>query len=254
MRSVRILGVRIDDVTYDEAVALVERYVEERGPHAIVTPNPEFVMLARRQPSFRAALEDSALAVPDGIGLLLAARWLGQPLRQHVRGTDLVHRLAAYSVSRGWRWLLLGAAEGVAAEAARRLRCVHPGLQVVGALPGSPRPEDDEQVRQAIRAAGPADLALVAYGAPAQELWLHRNLGPLDLPVGLGVGGVLNFLAGRVPRAPRWVRQAELEFLYRLWVEPWRWRRQLAIPRFTLLAAAEAVQTRLARARQRGVQ
>jgi N-acetylglucosaminyldiphosphoundecaprenol N-acetyl-beta-D-mannosaminyltransferase len=250
VRSVRILGVRIDDVTYEQAVALVERFVAERGPHAIATPNPEFVMLARRHPAFRAALESVALAVPDGIGLLLAARWLGRPLRQHVRGTDLVHRLAAHSVPRGWRWLLLGAAGGVASEAAAALRQAYPGLQVVGALPGSPRPADDAWVRQEIRALGPIDLALVAYGAPAQELWLQRNLEPLDLPVGIGVGGVLNFLAGRVPRAPGWVRRIELEFLYRLWVEPWRWRRQLAIPHFALLAASEALQLRVARLRQ----
>src|SRR5262249_33322512 len=153
------------------------------------------------------------LAVPDGIGLLLAARWLGQPLRQHVRGTDPVHRLAAHSVPPGWRWLLLGAAGGVARGPSAAPPPPSPRPPVVGALPGSPRPADDAWVRQQIRALGPIDLALVAYGAPAQELWLQRNLGPLDLPVGIGVGGVLNFLAGRVPRAPRWVRQIELEFL-----------------------------------------
>lgn len=253
MRSVSILGVRVDDVTFDEAIALIERYVDERGPHAIVTPNPELVMLARRRPDFAAALASAALAVPDGVGLLLAARWLGSPLREHVRGTDLVGQLARRSVERGWRWLLLGAADGVATEAGRRLGADYPGLCVAGAFPGSPRPEDDQWVRQQVRAVGEVDIALVAYGAPAQELWLQRNLGPLDLPVGIGVGGVLNFLAGRVPRAPAWIRRLELEFLYRLWTEPWRWRRQLTLPRFAALAARQALTVRLAQPRQRDV-
>src|SRR5919202_5843733 len=110
MRSVDILGVRVDDVTYDESVALLERFIAERGSHAVVTPNPEIVMQARRDPAFRATLNRAALAIPDGIGLLLAGRLLGRPLRQHVQGTDLVHILAARSVALGWRWYLLGAA------------------------------------------------------------------------------------------------------------------------------------------------
>lgn len=240
-----ILGVRVDDVTYVEALDLIERFIQERGPHVVVTPNPEFVMLARGDAGFRDLLARSALAIPDGIGLLWAARWLGTPLREHVRGTDLVHRLAARSASTGWRWFLLGAAEGVAAAAAEALERRYPGLQVAGSAPGSTESADDEQVRRIIAAAAPVDLLLVAYGAPAQERWLDRNLGPLGIPVGIGVGGVFNFLAGRAPRAPAWARRLELEFLHRLVSEPWRWRRQLALPRFALLAAAAALRARI---------
>jgi N-acetylglucosaminyldiphosphoundecaprenol N-acetyl-beta-D-mannosaminyltransferase len=245
VRSVRILGVRVDDVTYAESVALIDCFIEQGPSHSVLTPNPEIVMLARRDSAYRALLERSALAVPDGVGLLLAGRWLGSPLRQHVRGTDLVHLLAAHSAEVGRRWFLLGAAEGVAAAAAEALRRAYPGLQVVGAAPGSPHPADDPATRQTIARAGPVDLILVAYGAPAQERWLDRNLGPLGIPVGIGVGGVLDFLAGRARRAPRWVRSLELEFLYRLLAQPWRWRRQLALPRFALLVAAEAARRQL---------
>jgi N-acetylglucosaminyldiphosphoundecaprenol N-acetyl-beta-D-mannosaminyltransferase len=253
MRSVNILGVRVDDVTFDEAVALVDRFVEEGGPHAVVTPNPEIVMLARRDPSYRVTLAQSALSIPDGIGLLLAARWLGTPLRKHVRGTDLVHLLAERSVERGWRWFLLGAEDGVAAAARDALRQQYPGLKVVGADPGSPHPQDDEHVRRRIREVGRVDVILVAYGAPSQERWLERNLAPLDIPVGIGVGGVLNYLSGRTPRAPAWMRRLELEFLHRLITQPWRARRQLALPRFALLAARSALRARLAGSNQRSV-
>ena len=109
---------------------------------------------------------------------------------------------------------------------------------------------DDAAVQGLIRAAGPVDVILVAYGAPRQELWLERNLGPLGIPVGIGVGGVFNFLAGRAPRAPGWVRRLELEWLHRLVTQPWRWRRQLALPRFLLLAALAAACERVRRRRR----
>ena len=249
-RSIDILGVPIDDVTYDEALALIERCIEAGaagGPHIITTPNPEFVMLARRTPSFRALLRRADLNVPDGVGLLLAARMRGDAFREHVRGTDLVHRLAALGAARGHRWFLLGAADGVAQRAADALRAQHPGLIIAGAAPGSPHPEDDAATQDTIRVAGPIDVILVAYGAPAQERWLDRSLGPLGIPVGIGVGGVFNFLSGDVPRAPYLMRRLELEWLHRLIVQPWRWRRQLDLPRFLAAAALDAVGSGLQR-------
>ena len=166
-----------------------------------------------------------------------------------MRGTDLVERLAAHGAARGWRFFLLGAAEGVAEEAAARLRGRHPRLQIVGTALGSPHAEDDAATRAAIGAAGPVDVILVAYGAPRQEQWLDRNLGPLGIPVGLGVGGVFNFLAGRAPRAPALLRRLELEWLHRLVTEPWRWRRQVRLPLFLLLATDDALRARVRRRR-----
>ena len=249
--SLDILGVRVDDVTYDEAITLIEGWIDAArsgvgDAHVVTTPNPEFVIAARGDPAFRALLARAALNIPDGVGLLLAARLLGDRFREHVRGTDLVERLAHRAAARGDRWYLLGAAPGVARAAADRLVGRHPGLRIAGAEPGSPRREDDARVRALIAAAGPVDLLLVAYGAPAQEAWLDRNLAPLGIPVGIGVGGVFNYLSGRVPRAPRWVRRLELEWLHRLLTQPWRWRRQLALPRFLALAAATAARGALA--------
>jgi N-acetylglucosaminyldiphosphoundecaprenol N-acetyl-beta-D-mannosaminyltransferase len=207
--SLSILGTRVDDVTYAETLALVEQYIHAGGPHLITTPNPEIVMAARRDPQYRALLGRAAINVPDGVGLLLAARMRGRPFREHVRGTDLVLKLAALGATRGHRWYLLGAADGVARLAADRLQARFPGLNIVGAEPGSPRPEDDEVTLAMIRAAGPVDVILVAYGAPAQERWLERSLGPLGIPVGIGVGGVFNFLSGQIARAPRWMQRLE---------------------------------------------
>ena len=245
--SIDVLGVRVDDVTYDETVALVERWIAEGGPHLITTPNPEIVMQARRDPRFRHTLRRAALNVPDGVGLLLAARLQGQRFRDHVRGSDLTQRLAGLGAARGHRWFLLGAADGVARRAGERLQAQYPGLVIAGAAPGSPHPADDPTTWATIQAAGPVDLILVAYGAPSQERWLERSLGPLAIPVGIGVGGVLNFLSGDIPRAPLWMRRLELEWLHRLLVQPSRWRRQLALPAFVGLAVLSAARRRIAR-------
>jgi N-acetylglucosaminyldiphosphoundecaprenol N-acetyl-beta-D-mannosaminyltransferase len=208
-------------------------------------------MLARADPAFRAVLNRAALNIPDGIGLVLAARLAGERLRQHVQGTDLVHQLAADSARRGERWFLLGGHGDVAERAAAALARAYPGLQIAGATPGSPRPTDDPATRAVIDAAGSVQVLLVAYGAPKQEHWLDRNLGALHIPVGIGVGGVFNYLAGDTPRAPAWVRGLHCEWLHRLITQPWRWRRQLALPRFAALAVGHAVRRRVGRRRQR---
>jgi N-acetylglucosaminyldiphosphoundecaprenol N-acetyl-beta-D-mannosaminyltransferase len=242
--SVEILGVRIDDVTYPEALRLLTQAIATRTPHVVTTPNPEIVMLAHDDPAFKATLNRAMLNIPDGIGLVLAARLAGRRLRQHVQGTDLVLLLAAESARTGQRWFLLGGEDNVAALAARALVRRFPGLQVIGAEPGSPLAEDDPDVRQRIAAVAPVDVLLVAYGAPKQEQWLERNLAALGIPVGIGVGGVFNYFSGATPRAPAWVRRIHFEWLHRLLTQPWRWRRQLALPVFASLAVSEALRRR----------
>lgn len=244
VRSVYVLGVRVDDVTFDDALELCDAFVAEGGPHLIATVNTEFVMAAQRDTDYRRTLNEAALCVPDGIGLLTAARLSGQTLRQHVRGTDLVDQIAALARSKDYGLFLLGGQGGAAAEAAAALARRWPGIRIAGWYEGSPAPEHDTETLAAVKAAGKVDIVLVAYGAPAQERWIERNLGASGAALGVGVGGVFNFLAGRARRAPRWVRRLELEWLHRLVTEPWRWRRQLALPRFILLCLANVLRRR----------
>jgi N-acetylglucosaminyldiphosphoundecaprenol N-acetyl-beta-D-mannosaminyltransferase len=234
LQSCSILGVRIDDVTCQEAIAHVERWVVEGGSHQIATVNVEFIMEARRNPAFRRVLAQSDLCVPDGIGVLWAARRQGWPLRQRVPGVELLQQIAARGAERGWRIYFLGAAPGVAEQAATALAERHPGLKVAGCYAGSPHPEQEDEIVGWVRAARP-DVLFVAYGAPRQDLWIARNQARIGVPVALGVGGSFDFIAGVAQRAPLWVQRAGLEWLHRLIKQPWRLRRQMAIPRFMLL-------------------
>jgi N-acetylglucosaminyldiphosphoundecaprenol N-acetyl-beta-D-mannosaminyltransferase len=249
VRSIDVLGCRVDDLTMDEAVAECERLILAGRPAQVVTPNAEIVVAAGRHPELRDLINRSALSIPDGAGLLLAGRLLATPLREQVTGTDLCYRLAALAAARGYRLFLLGAGPGVAAAAAAALRRRHPDLEVAGTFAGRAGPEGDAETRAAVAAAGRVDVLMVAYGAPRQERWIARNQAALGVPLALGVGGVFDFMSGRVPRAPAWLRRAGFDWLYRLVRQPWRWRRQLALPRFVWLVARSAVRRRALAAR-----
>jgi len=229
-----LLGIRVDDVTFDEMLARMGAYIADGKPHQICTVNPEFLMLAQRDPEFRQILAHSDLNIPDGGFLLWAARRKGGRLRQRVTGSDGLPMFAERAASKGYRLYFLGAAAGIAERAAQVLRQRYPALQVVGTFAGSPSPADEDAIVARIRAARP-DALFVAYGAPQQDKWLARNAARLGVPLQMGVGGTFDFIAGIVPRAPAWMRRLGLEWLHRLLLQPWRWRRQLAIWQFAWL-------------------
>ena len=139
--------------------------------------------------------------------------------------------MAEQAARAGWRIYLLGAQPGVADRAAEILIRDHPGLQVAGTFAGTPFDADAPEIIARVRDAR-ADLLLVAYGAPAQDLWIARHREALSVPVMMGVGGAFDHIAGTRRRAPRWVQRLNLEWLFRLVTQPWRWRRQLALPAF----------------------
>ena len=228
MKGARVLGVRIDCLDMPAALEQIERFVDEGGPHLVATVNPEFVMRAQRDSAFARVLASAELCLPDGTGVVWAARREGCELAGPVAGVDMVGPLAAMCARRGFRLFLLGAAPGVADDLAERLMKANPGLQV-RSHSGSPDPADDEESLRLIHEHG-AQVLLVAYGAPAQELWIDRLRNRLGVSVAIGVGGAFDFLTGRVPRAPRWMRDAGLEWLHRLVRQPWRVRRMAVLP------------------------
>jgi N-acetylglucosaminyldiphosphoundecaprenol N-acetyl-beta-D-mannosaminyltransferase len=247
-QTVRVLGARVDVVSVDAAVERLLRIVENRRTHPdataalVVTLNPEMVMLARRDPAFAALLEGAALLVPDGIGVARSLRRRGFPEAERVGGVDLLDAYLPFAAARGHRIALAGGGPGVAHVAGLRLRHRFPGLEVVAAEGGAP----DARLAQRLREAAP-ELVCAAFGHGRQEAFLHRHLDGIGAAAGIGVGGWFDYLAGTARRAPRVVRQAGLEWAWRLGAQPWRLRRQLVLPAFWFLERREALALRRAR-------
>jgi N-acetylglucosaminyldiphosphoundecaprenol N-acetyl-beta-D-mannosaminyltransferase len=227
-----ILGVRVDCVDMRAAMTEIERLVDTGGPHLVATVNPEFVIRAQRDREFGRVLRSADLCLPDGNGVVWAARRLGCEVRGPVAGVDLVQPLATMCARRGLRLFLLGAAPGVAMDLASRLRQANEGLEV-SSHSGGPEPEHDAETLHRIHDHH-ADVLLVAFGAPAQELWIDRLKNRLGVSVAIGVGGAFDYLTGRVPRAPLWMRRARLEWLARLVRQPWRIRRMAVLPVYAI--------------------
>ena len=232
MREARVLGVRVDCLDMGSALGEIERFVDQGGPHLVATVNPEFVMRAQGDREFARVLDSAALCLADGTGVVWAARRMGCTLAGPVAGADLVEPLSALCARRGFPLFLLGAKPGVADELAAQLSEANPGL-LVAAYAGGPSPSFDVETLELVHA-HKTDVLLVAFGAPAQELWIDRLKDRLGVAVAVGVGGSFDYLTGRMPRAPVWMRRAGLEWLHRLGRQPWRVRRMAVLPVYAL--------------------
>jgi N-acetylglucosaminyldiphosphoundecaprenol N-acetyl-beta-D-mannosaminyltransferase len=222
-----VCGVPIDDVTLSETVDRVAELVE-RGrvtgrTHQVATVNVNFIVNAVADPTLLSLLQRADLAIPDGMPLVWGSRLLGSPLRERVAGADLVPALAERSAASGYSMYLFGAAEGVARRAAALLRARHPGLRVIGESgPFFATPDEmDHGALQRIREAQP-DILCVALGHPKQERWIEMYRRALGVPVAIGVGGSLDFLAGATRRAPGWMQRSGVEWVHRAMREPGR--------------------------------
>ncbi|MCP4425007.1 MAG: WecB/TagA/CpsF family glycosyltransferase [Chloroflexi bacterium] len=240
LQSLNILGTPVHIVTMADTLALARLFMTEPRLHQICTTNPEFVMAAQVDEDFRRVLYGADLCIADGIGLVYASKWMSQrglgrrPLPQRIPGSELVYHLAELCAQQGWRLFLLGAAPGVAEQAAAIFQKKYPDLIIAGTYAGSPDPVENDAIVQRINDSA-VDMLFVAYGAPNQDKWIARNRDALTTArVAIGVGGSLDFVIGKTVRAPRWAQKLGLEWLHRLIKEPWRWRRMLALPRFAL--------------------
>ncbi len=222
--SVTLLGVTIDAVTVPQALGRLREFLASGRAHHVVTPNNEMLVAAARDPAFRAVLNVAALRLPDSTGLLLAAGCTGQRLPGRVTGVDTVTTLCA-TLDSATPVFLLGAQPGVAERAAAAIQATNPRLTIAGTHAGSPKPEDAPGIIAKINVSG-GRLLLVAFGAPAQDLWIAKYLTSLPfVRVAIGVGGTFDFLAGERSRAPGILRSVGLEWLWRLLQEPCRWKR-----------------------------
>jgi N-acetylglucosaminyldiphosphoundecaprenol N-acetyl-beta-D-mannosaminyltransferase len=243
---------RVDALTAEDALHALEELLRDGAGGAVFTPNVDHVVLADENPRMREAYARASISLADGMPLLWAARLLGRPLPEKVSGSDFVPVLLERAAQRGWRVYFLGGAPGVAALARDKLRESLPQLEVVG-VDAPMINVDDPAERRAeivarIRATKP-DLVFVALGAPKQEIWIDQARADLRPAVLLGVGASLDFVAGTIPRAPRWISQVGLEWAFRLSREPKRlWRRYLVRdPKFLVIVGRALMDRALSR-------
>jgi N-acetylglucosaminyldiphosphoundecaprenol N-acetyl-beta-D-mannosaminyltransferase len=239
MTRAHVLGCPVDVVDMHTAVQRLVDVLEASAPAApaapaiVVTLNPEILMRARREPDLRTILESAALIVPDGVGVVRALRRRGYPDAVRVGGADLLEAYLPHAQRLGHRVALVGAADSVAERAAAVLRRTYPNLDVVA-------DGGDPTAATALRIASLAPhVVAAAYGGGRQERFLRDHLGTMGARLGIGVGGTLDYLAGTARRAPARMRRAGLEWLWRLALEPRRWRRQLVLPQFWYLERRE---------------
>lgn len=204
-----ILGIKIDDVNMSEALEMVHQWLQKFGKKYIVTPNPEFIMTAQKDLDFKKILNGADLSIPDGAGLKLSGK-----IENTVSGVDLMEKLVERSADWGVTVGLLGGSDGVANKTAECLQKKYPKIKISFTSP---------------------DLLFVAFGHPKQEKWIVKNLPKLNVKIAMGVGGAFDYLSGKVPRAPKWIRDLGFEWLFRLVVQPWRIKRQISLVKYLWL-------------------
>jgi N-acetylglucosaminyldiphosphoundecaprenol N-acetyl-beta-D-mannosaminyltransferase len=245
---VQIGALRLHRVGLSSILEQISQFLEEKRPRQVVTVNLQFLSTAAKNRTFAEVVNSADLVVADGMPLLWLSRLLGTPIPQRVTGHDLLHHCAALAAQRGFTLFFLGATSVTAEKATRRLQEMYPGLKIVGSYQGSFSQDgyglsesDERGALDAIRRCGP-DFLFVALGCPKQELWIHRHRQEIEVPVCIGIGGVLDVLAGRLRRAPSWMQRMGLEWLYRLQQEPGRlWKRYLTQDFLTALKITAAI-------------
>jgi len=225
---VNILGINVDTYSMHETVEKIRLAVDNQVQMRVVTANPEMIYASVSDQRLKKVINSAEVVTADGIGVVWAARQLGTPVQERVTGIDLVQAIFPVADARKWRIFFLGGKPGVAEQAAKRVFEIHPGI-TWEAGHGYFSSEEEPHVLEKIRHFQP-DILLVGLGAPRQEYWTADHQGLAKVSV--GVGGSFDALAGIVIRAPKRIQELHVEWLYRLWKEPWRWKRQTVLPRF----------------------
>lgn len=250
--KIDVAGVNIDNLSKDEVLRKVDEFVESKEPHYIVTPYSEMIVFAQRDENYKNVLNHAGLALPDGIGILWAAKYLSlksrhfslltslaaiifkpkyirSVVREQITGSRFVYDLAKLAARKNYSLALVGGQGNVAAQASYELKKHFPNLNIKLAVSG--RPFDDRIVKE-IHDSN-SDILLLAYSPPKQEVWMSRNYQNLNCSVTIGLGGTFDYLAGIRPSAPHFLRYLGLEWLWRLITQPWRIMRMWnAVPVF----------------------
>ena len=237
--TVHILELPVHNVTMSDALERMDGFIRARRPHHVVTADASMFVLAQQDSELRAIIANADLVTPDSNGILWAARRGGTHLPERVSGVEIVERLCEQSAIKGYRIYFLGAAPGIADQAAQRMTAKYPGAQIVGTRDGFFTDADVPGILNVIRDSR-ADILCVAMGIPKQEKWIARYREELGVSVLIGVGGTLDVLSGTVKRAPVVFQKARLEWLWRVLKNPRKINKVMLLPRFVRLVRQQA--------------
>lgn len=234
MDSNIILGVKITNATQKEILEFLLKGLQKAGKKLfIVTPNPEILVLANENSQLKGVLNSASLALPDGIGVIWAGKILTKKFKERVTGVDLMEKLCQQTCRNGFTVGFLGGGPKIAERTAECLQRKYPKLEISFVGEEWPLNFQQEKMEKKI------DILFVAFGAPKQEIWISNNLEKLPVRLAMGVGGAFDYISGALPRAPQWLQQAGLEWLFRLIAQPWRIKRQLKLVEFIYLVIKE---------------
>ena len=234
--KIDVMGVGFDNLTKTEFIDRARQMLDAREKGYVVTPNAEIVYEAVQDASFRDLLNGAALVLPDGAGVVLGAKILGTPLKEKVAGIEFGEEICCLLAQTGGKLYLLGSKPGIADQAGQKLKEKYPGLTICGTADGYFK--DEAAVVAKINEAAP-DVVFVCLGAPKQEKFIRNHFDELNATLYLGLGGSLDGYAGVAQRAPRWMINLSLEWLYRLLKEPKRLGRMMRLPKFVLICMSE---------------
>jgi N-acetylglucosaminyldiphosphoundecaprenol N-acetyl-beta-D-mannosaminyltransferase len=249
-KEIEILGIKFDNITTEETLVKVNDFLKDNKQHQIVTANPEFLLEAQKNEIFRNVINNSDLCLPDGIGILWAAKLIDtikmrnikskfliifyailglfalifnpkynkEVIKERVTGVDLLQKI--YKSVNGYSIFFLGAKEGIAKKTAEILNNKYPNFTIAGSYSGSPTPKDKNIIEQKINTRKP-DILFTAFSFPVQDIWISENLFNFpSVKIAMGIGGAFDFISGNIKRAPKWMQKLGIEWLYRLIKEP----------------------------------
>ena len=231
---VKILDVPVHPLTMGEAVSVLEESITSGEQAFVVTANAEIIMMCQEDAGYKKIVsQDAQLVLPDGAGAVWAGRHLGYKIPERVAGFDLYCQLLDKAAQKGYKAFFFGGSPGIAEAAKAKSEELYPGVQVVGCRNGYFNEEESQAIIDEINASG-ADMLFAALGAPKQEKWLVRYREQLKPKILMGIGGSFDVFAGKMERAPKWMQDASLEWLFRLYKQPSRFMRMMALPKFVL--------------------
>lgn len=234
IEPIKILGVPVHPMTMKQAVDSLEQRMLAGEQTFVVTANAEIIMMCQEDAAYNNIISQKAeLVLPDGAGAVWAGRHLGYKVPERVAGFDLYNQLLALSAKKGYKAYFFGGSPGIAEAAKAKSEEMYPGVKIVGCHNGYFTDADVPAIIEAINQSG-AEMLFVALGAPKQERWILAHREELKPRILMGIGGSFDVLAGKMERAPKWMQDASLEWAFRLYKQPSRFMRMLALPKFAL--------------------